>query len=79
MSTFIKHDDLLLNLDNVVAIHQREFISGKKSKFFIDFMTNRPITQSETTPCVYSFVYGTKKERDDALNTLVSLVNPLKI
>ena len=79
MSTFVKQDDLLLNLDNVVTIHLREFISGKKSKFFIDFITNCPIPNIETSPCVYSFVYGTKKERDDAFNTLISLVNPLKI
>ncbi len=79
MSTFIKHDDLLLNLDNVVAVHQREFVSGKKSKYFIDFITICPIPSIETSPCVYTFVYGTKKERDDALNTLVSLVNPLKM
>ena len=79
MSTFIKHDDLLLNLDNVVAVHEREFISGKKSKFFIDFITNCQIPSMETSPCVYTFVYRTKKERDDAFNTLMSLVNPLKI
>lgn len=79
MSLFVKQDDLLVNLDSVISIHKREIKSGKKSRFFIDFVTNCPIPRIETTPCVYSFVYPSRKERDNAYKTLVSLLNPLKI